>query len=119
MFPQIEVPPFLDCEPEQFSSEAEESENSRRPWRAYWPPAPGSAIFQHLITNFPQALLWRFDSSKPFDRPWQIWTKSTRGKQGKSSVVELPPVDAGASGKFFVVIFFSAETTMEIEISRD
>lgn len=48
--------------------------NLLQPWRRFWPPVPGSDTYKKLETEHPDVLTWRFDNSRPFDRPWRHWT---------------------------------------------
>lgn len=45
-----------------------------QPWRRFWPPTLGSEAYQKLQAEHPQVLTWRFDLTRPFDRPWRLWT---------------------------------------------
>lgn len=69
-----------------------------RPWMSYWPPEAGSELHAMLQENVPEVLIWRFDPNNPFDRPWQLWTKSAilSGKVCTSKV--LMPGDLGTIG---------------------
>lgn len=41
-----------------------------QPWRRYWPPVPGTDLYQWYRENHAWLLTWRFDPDNPFDRPW-------------------------------------------------
>ncbi len=43
---------------------------------SYWPPQPGSEVHLLLQQTAPEALTWRFNPNKPFDRPWQTWVQT-------------------------------------------
>jgi hypothetical protein len=45
-----------------------------QPWRCFWPPAFGSDTCKKLEGEHPDVLTWRFDITRPFDRPWRLWT---------------------------------------------
>ena len=45
-----------------------------QPWKCFWPPAFGSNTYRRLEDEHPNVLAWRFDITRPFDRPWRHWT---------------------------------------------
>jgi hypothetical protein len=49
-----------------------------QPWRFYWPPISQETVKIWVSSEFPEVLSWRFDRTRPFDRPWRTWTKSAR-----------------------------------------
>lgn len=52
-----------------------------RPWKEFWPPSIESDVYEWLSLTCPEALSWRFDSSRPFHRPWRAWTRSAAAKR--------------------------------------
>ncbi|KAI1422370.1 hypothetical protein F5Y12DRAFT_799656 [Xylaria sp. FL1777] len=82
--------PFLDA-----VSESDEHGSPQqaliRPWKAYWPPEKGGELHRLLDQTCPEVLTWRFCSDRPFDKPWQKWSKQAilRGKNCTSQVI--PP----------------------------
>ncbi|KAE8404376.1 hypothetical protein BDV37DRAFT_282925 [Aspergillus pseudonomiae] len=61
-----------------------------RPWMSYWPPQPGSAVYEWFRAEFPEALEWSFNPDKPFDRPMKGWKQKAR-TLGKDCAVDLLP----------------------------
>jgi hypothetical protein len=45
-----------------------------QPWRSFWPPAHGSDAYRKLEDVHPDVLTCRFDITRPFNRPWRLWT---------------------------------------------
>jgi hypothetical protein len=45
-----------------------------QPWKCFWPPVFGSNTYRKLEDEHPNVLTWRFDKTRPFDRPWRHWT---------------------------------------------
>jgi hypothetical protein len=84
------VIPFLDSE--KFSNQHSETPKTRA-WKDYWPPRRGSKLHLWLETECPEALSWRFDPAKPFNRPWQAWTRQANQTPGGFScpAAVLPP----------------------------
>ncbi|KAK0620666.1 hypothetical protein B0T14DRAFT_235706 [Immersiella caudata] len=54
-----------------------------QPWRLFWPPTPGSDVYTRLLNEHPDVLLWEFDATRPFDRPWRQWTDWFQVQEGK------------------------------------
>ncbi|PGG95440.1 hypothetical protein AJ79_05281 [Helicocarpus griseus UAMH5409] len=55
----------------------------RQPWREYWPLTCGSRLYEKFQIEFPDILSWRFDSTRPFERPWRFWRdRIAPGKEG-------------------------------------
>ncbi|KAK0127284.1 hypothetical protein ONS96_006834 [Cadophora gregata f. sp. sojae] len=69
---------YFDSEPDEYhpSSESEKSAFARQPWRAHWPPKSDKAKLAWMHSEFPEVLVWMFDRTKPFDRPWREWARS-------------------------------------------
>jgi hypothetical protein len=40
-----------------------------------------------LRSEFPEVLSWRFDLTRPFDRPWRAWTRSARAMEKQGAMV--------------------------------
>ncbi len=82
--------PFLDAvsEPDEHGSR---HQALLRPWKAYWPPEEGGELHRLLDQTCPEVLTWRFRSDRPFDKPWQKWSKQAMlmGKTCTSQVI--PP----------------------------
>lgn len=57
------------------------SQPLRQPWRDFWPPKSGTELHLWLQSEYPEVLSWRFDPTRPFDRPWRTWTSSARAKR--------------------------------------
>lgn len=57
---------------------------AQQPWRQFWPPPPDSDVYEKLLKEYPEVLLWQFDVTRPFDRPWRQWTDPSRVKEGQS-----------------------------------
>ncbi|KAK2772712.1 hypothetical protein FQN53_004459 [Emmonsiellopsis sp. PD_33] len=68
------------------TGEDTEAKHTRQPWRAYWPPAPGSLLYRKFQEESPEILAWRFDSARPFETPWRCW----RG--------QVCPIESDANG---------------------
>jgi hypothetical protein len=45
-----------------------------QPWRRFWPPTDGSDAYRRLENEHPDVLTCRFDITRPFNRPWRLWT---------------------------------------------
>jgi hypothetical protein len=83
---------FLDSE--QPYSQRNGSSLSR-PWTSYWPPKRGNTLYLWLEAEYPEALTWRFDPRKPFNRPWQIWTRKAKEIGAACKTVMLLPQELG------------------------
>ncbi|KAK4156184.1 hypothetical protein C8A00DRAFT_41339 [Chaetomidium leptoderma] len=67
--------PFLDSVGEE-DEHGPASKALTRPWMSYWPPQMGSNVHVLLQKTAPEALSWRFNLNRPFDRPWQTWAQA-------------------------------------------
>ncbi|KAF8859194.1 hypothetical protein BDZ45DRAFT_590152 [Acephala macrosclerotiorum] len=63
---------------EDTKDESIESTCARQPWRSYWPPKCQKMTEMWLRSEFPEVLSWRFDRTRPFDRPWRTWNRSAQ-----------------------------------------
>lgn len=77
---------FLDSEIER----PQGTKSTQRPWTAFWPPRVGEPLYNWLSSECPEALTWRFNPERPFDRPWQRWTKLARTRPSSFPKWELP-----------------------------
>ena len=66
---------------EDTKDESTESTCARQPWRSYWPPKCQKTTEMWLRSEFPEVLSWRFDRTRPFDRPWRTWNRSARAME--------------------------------------
>lgn len=82
--------PFLDAVGES-DEHGPHQEALIRPWKTYWPPEEGGELHRLLDQTCPEVLTWRFRSDRPFDKPWQKWSKQAilMGKNCTSQVI--PP----------------------------
>ncbi|KAK4446913.1 hypothetical protein QBC34DRAFT_144192 [Podospora aff. communis PSN243] len=55
-----------------------------QPWRLFWPPTTGSDVYARLLNEHPEVLLWQFDVTRPFDRPWRQWTDRFQVQEGQT-----------------------------------
>lgn len=86
--------PFLDSvgRPDEHGPEAEAMV---RPWMSYWPPESGSELHALLQQDVPEVLSWRFNPKKPFDRPWQTWTRPVVASSKACTTQVLSPTRYG------------------------
>ncbi|KAL2142847.1 hypothetical protein VTI28DRAFT_678 [Corynascus sepedonium] len=56
------------------------------PWRCFWPPIVDSESYKRLEKEHPDVLTWRFDITRPFDRPWRLWTIPSPAEGGICSL---------------------------------
>ncbi|KAK4146230.1 uncharacterized protein C8A04DRAFT_10038 [Dichotomopilus funicola] len=90
--------PFLDSVGEE-DEHGPASKALARPWMSYWPPQVGSEVYLLLQQTAPEALSWRFNPTRPFDRPWQTWVKAaiSAGKPCVSRVLSPGNASGGCS----------------------
>ena len=67
-----------------------------QPWRCFWPPTIGSDTYRKLEDEHPDVLTWRFDITRPFDRPWRLWT-GPAAVEGGGCPYPLDPIDGPPS----------------------
>jgi len=65
-----------------------------QPWRAYWPPVPGSELDRQLRSQFPDVFDWKFHPDRLFEHPWRAWTSSDRHARPDSGLNALVPPGA-------------------------
>jgi hypothetical protein len=64
-----------------FRDNHDQSEDRRQPWRAFWPLASRNTncgIWAN--SEHPEVTSFKFDSKRPFDRPWREWTRTAAAK---------------------------------------
>lgn len=65
-------------DPSLFLDASASADQRLRPWRAFWPPVNREDPSQWSNSEFPSVCSWRFDPSQPFERPWRLWTRTSR-----------------------------------------
>lgn len=83
MISRLDCAWFLDseCCTVRRGGDAVSSRPLNQPWREFWPPNSGTELHLWLQSEYPEVLYWRFDPTRPFDRPWRTWTSSARAKR--------------------------------------
>ena len=68
-----------------------------QPWRAHWPPAPGSELEHQIRERFPQVFEWEFHPDRLFEHPWRNWTFKTIGSTCNSETTGSPFASLGVT----------------------
>ena len=99
MFSKSALPWFSDfnCEVERTCGKLPCSQAIGQPWTEFWPPKSGSQLHLYLQSKFPEVFSWRFDRTKPYDRPWRNWTSSALAKREPAVEILSSYSDSGSN----------------------
>jgi len=72
--------------------------NLVQPWKEYWPPKLGDALYSELVSAYPEVLTWKFEPHKLFEQPWRQWASASYADSGSPDITE--PYTTNGKGSF-------------------